>query len=177
MTQKKKTNQMTSKIYKLYINGKPKRPGTHQYPYLDPKVAVVARKRDPIVDQTSFRRIFQTVRNLRKKTTGMSSEGPKIWGGRYGSAWNDRKTKKIGDPLWRPPPRSTARSGCVRWRLAVKFGRQGRLALIFLPGWRMCKGGGRNSIPRTKPDWPENRSKRPSSGSTVLGSFFPGFWS
>ena len=57
-------------------------------------------------------------------------------------------------------------------RLAVKFGRQGHLALLFLPGRRVCKGGGRNHLPRPKPDWPENGSKRPSSGSTVLESFF-----
>ena len=84
MTQKWKTNQTTSKIYKLYINEKPKRPGTQQYPYLGPKVAVVAEKCDPTFGQTFFRRIFQTVRNLRKRTTGMSSEGPrgrKVWVG------------------------------------------------------------------------------------------------
>ena len=78
MTQKWETNQTTSKIYKLYINGKPKRPGTQQYPYLSPKVAVMAGKLDPTVDQIFFRRIFQTMRNLQKETTGMSSEGPKM---------------------------------------------------------------------------------------------------
>ena len=89
MTQKWKTNQTTSKIYKLYINGKPKRPGTQQYPYLGPKVAVVAEKLDPTVGQICFRHIFQAVRNMRKKTMGMSSEGPKIGGegmGRPGMA-------------------------------------------------------------------------------------------
>ena len=35
----------------------------------------------------------------------MSSEGPKMRGGRYGSAWNGRKTSKSDDPPWRPPPR------------------------------------------------------------------------
>ena len=64
MTQKWKTNQTTSKICKLYINGKPKRQGTQQYPYLGPKVSVVAEKRDPTVDQSCFLRILQTVRNL-----------------------------------------------------------------------------------------------------------------
>ena len=161
MTQKWKTNQTTSKIYKLYINGKPKRPRTQQYPYLGPKVAMVAGKCDPTVGQTSFRRIFQTVRNLRKRTTGMSSEGLKFEGGRYGSAWNGRKMKKTGDPPWQPPPLSQARSESVRRRLAVKFGRKGHLVLLFLPGQRVCKGGGRNHLPRPKPDWPENGSKRP----------------
>ena len=158
MTQKWKTNQTTSKIYKLYINENSKRPGTQKYPYLGPKVSVVVGKRDPTIDQTSFRRIFQTVRNLQKRTTGMSSEGPKLGGGRNGLAWNGRKTKKIGDPPWRSPPRSPARSGRVRRRLTVKFGRQGHLALLFLPGQRVCKGGGQNRLPRPKPDWPENGS-------------------
>ena len=64
---------------------------------------MVAGKLDPTAGQICFRRIFQTVRNLRKGTTGMSSEGPKMVGGRYGSAWNDRKIGKSGDPPWRPP--------------------------------------------------------------------------
>ena len=77
---------MTSKIYKPHINGKPKRPGTHRYPHLGPKVAVVAEKLDPIVDQFCFCRIFQTVRNLQKGTTEMSLEGPKMVEKRYGFA-------------------------------------------------------------------------------------------
>ena len=172
MTQKWKINQTTSKIYKLYINGKPKRPGTQQYPYLGPKVAVVAGKLNPTVGQIYFCRIFQTVRNPRKRTTGMSSEGPKMGGERYGLAWNGRKMKKTGDPPWRQLPRSPARSGCVRRRLAVKFGRKGHLTLILLPGRRMCKCDGWNRLPRPKPDWPENGSKRPSSGFTCFGEFF-----
>ena len=171
MTQKWKTNQTRSKIYKLYINGKPKRPGTQQYPYLGPKVAVVAGKLDPTVGQTCFRRIFQTMRNMKKRTTGMSSEGPKR-GERYGSAWNGKKTVKSGDPMWRPPPCSLARSGRVRRRLAVKFHGQGRLVVALLPGWRVHQGGGRKRLPRPKPVWPENGSKRPSSGSTGFGEFF-----
>ena len=72
---------------------------------------MVAEKLDPIVGQICFRRILRTVRNLRKGTTRMSSEGPKMVGGRYGSAWNGRKIGKSGDPLWRPLPCSPARSG------------------------------------------------------------------
>ena len=143
MTQKWKTNQTTSKIYKLYINGKPKRPGTQKYPYLGPKVVVVAGKLDPTVGQLCFRRIFQTVRNLRKGTTEMSSKGPKMMGGSYGSAWNGRKTPKSGDPMWQPPPPLPVRSGRVRQWLAGKFYRQDRLTVLLLPGQRMCKGGGR----------------------------------
>ena len=137
MTQKWKTNQTTSKIYKLYINGKPKRPGTQQYPYLGPKVAVVAGKLDPTIDQICFRRIFQTVRNLRKGTTGMSSEGPKMGKGRYWSAWIGRKIEKSDDPSWRSPPRSLARFGSVwRW-FAVKLGRRDRLVVALLLGRRV----------------------------------------
>ena len=152
MTLKWKTNQTMSKIYKIYINGKPKRPGTQQYPYLASKVPVVAGKRDPTISQTSFCRIFQTVRNLRKRTTRMSSEGPKMRGGRYGLAWNGRKTKKTSDPPWRPSPRSPARFGLVRRLFAVIFGRQGHLTLLFLPSRRVCKVGGRNHLPWLKPD-------------------------
>ena len=100
MTQKWKIKQTMSKIYKLYINKKPKRPRTQQYPYLGPKVVVVAGKLDPTVGQLCFRRIFQTVMNLRNGTTEMSSKGPKMVRGRYGSAWNGRKTPKSGDPRW-----------------------------------------------------------------------------
>ena len=137
MTQKWKTNQTTSKIYKLYINGKPKRLGTQQYPYLGPKVAVVVEKLDPTVGQICFRRIFQTVRNLRKGTTGMSSEGPKMVGGRYGSTWNGRKIGKSGDPPWRPSPCSLARSRRVRRWFAVKFFWRRRLVVALLPGQRV----------------------------------------
>ena len=153
MTQKWKTNQTTSKIYKLYINGKPKRPGTQKYPYLGLKVAVVAEKIDPTVGQICFRRIFQTVRNLRKGTTGMSSESPKMVGGRYGSTWNGRKIGKSSDPLWRPPPCSPARSGRVRLWFAVKFCQQCRLVVALLSGRRVYQVGGRCRLPRPKPVW------------------------
>ena len=107
MTQKWKTNQTISKIHKPYINGKPKRLGTHQYLYLGPTVAVVAEKLDPTVGQLCFRRNFQTVRNLQKGATEMSSEGPKMVGGRYGLAGNGLKwpknQEKSGDPRWPPP--------------------------------------------------------------------------
>ena len=45
---------------------------------------MVAEKLDPTVVQTCFRRIFQTVRNLKKMTMGMSSEGPKMGEGGMG---------------------------------------------------------------------------------------------
>ena len=175
MTQKWKTNQTTSKIHKPYINRKPKRPGTHQYPYLGPKVAVVAEKLDPTVSQLYFCHIFQMVRNLQKGTMRMSSEGPKIVGGRYGSAWSGRKMQKNGDPRWRLSLPSPARSGRVRWRFAMKFHYLDRLTLLLLPVQRVCKVGGRSRLPRLKLERPENGSKRPNSVFTILGSFFLGF--
>ena len=175
MTRKWKTNQTTSKIYKIYINGNPKRPGTHQYPYLGPKVDVVAEKLDPTVDRICFCCIFQTVMNLEKRTIEMSSEGPKILGERYGSAWNGRKMKKSGDPRWRLPPCSPARSRPVRPRVVVKFHGDGRLVVVLLPGWRVYSGGGWNRLPQLKPDPLENGSKRPSSGFSGICDFLSGF--
>ena len=177
MTQKWKTNQTTSKIHKPYISGNTKRPGTHQYPYLGPKVVVVAEKRDPTVGQLCFCRFFQKVRNLQKGTTGMSSEGPKIVEGRYGLAWSGRKMQKNCDPRWRPPRPSPARSGRVRRRLTVKFHDRDHLTLLLLHGRCVYKVGGRSRLPRLKLERPENGSKRPSSVFTILGSFFLGFWS
>ena len=68
---------------------------------------MVAEKLDPTVGQLCFCRIFQTVRNLQKGTTGMSSEGPKMVGRRYGSAWSDRKMQK---------KMVTHGGGCIRLR-------------------------------------------------------------
>ena len=133
---------------------------------------MVAEKLDPTVGQTCFLRIFQTVRNLKKRTTRRSSEGPNMGGGRYGSAWNGRKTTKFDDPSRQPPARLSARSGHVRRRLAVKICRQGLLAVLLLPGWRVYQGGDRKCLPRPKPVWPENGSKRPNSGSIGFGEFF-----
>ena len=176
MTQKWKTNQTTSKIHKPHINGKLKRPGTHQYPYLGPKVAVVAEKLDPTIGRICFCRIFQTVINLEKRTTEMSSEGPKRVEEKYGSAWNGRKMTKSDDPRWRLPSCSPARFGRVRWRLAVKFHGDGRLVVALLPGRCVCSSGGRNRLSRLKLDWPENGSKRPSSGFSGFWDFSLGFW-
>ena len=175
MTQKWKTNQTTSKIHKPHINGNTKRPETHQYPYLGPKVAVVAGKLDPIVGRICFCCIFQTVMNLEKRTTEMSSEGPKMVGERYGSVWNGRKITKSDDPrLWLPPC-SPARSRRVRLRLAVKFHGDGRLVVALLPGWRMYSSGGLNRLPKLKPDRPENGSKQPSSRFSGFRDFLSGF--
>ena len=62
----------------------------------------------------------------------------------------------------------------------MRSNRRPKLISLYLPngeesGWRVSKGGGRNRLPRLKPDWPEKGSKRPSSGSTGLGEFFSVF--
>ena len=91
-------------------------------------------------------------------------------GGRYELAWNGRKIEKSGNPLWWPPPRSPSRSWRVR-RLAVKFGRQGRLAVILLPGRRVYKGGGRSRLPRQKPIGLKTGRNDPVRGSRSWGVF------
>ena len=122
-----------------------------------------------------FRRIFQTVMNLEKMTTEMSSEGPKMVGERYGSAWNGRKMAKSDDPRWRLPLCSSARSERVRLRMAVKFHGDGRLVVALLPGPPVYSGGGRNWLPRLKPNQLENGSKRPSSRFSGFWDFLSGF--
>ena len=128
---------MTSKIYKPHINRKPKRPGTHQDHYLGPTVAVVAGKLDPTIGQLCFRRNFQTVRNLQKGTTEMSSEGPKMVERSYGGGlkWPEmaEKSRNARLPKVAAAAASPARSRRVRWRLAVKFGRRDRLDVLLPP--------------------------------------------
>ena len=132
---------------------------------------MVAGKLDPTIDRTYFCRIFQTVRNLKKKTMGMSSESPKMGGGRYGSAWNGRKKAKSDDPKLWPRPRSTARSRCIRRQLTVKFRRQGHLVVLLLPGQRIYQRGFRKRLPRPKPVWPKNWSKCSIRVPQVLRNF------
>ena len=56
---------------------------------------MVAEKLDPTVCRICLCRIFQTVMNLEKRTTEMSSEGPKMVERCYGVAGNGQKIKKI----------------------------------------------------------------------------------
>ena len=133
---------------------------------------MVAEKLDPTVGQLCFCCIFQTVRNLQKGTTEMSSEGPKMVEKRYGYARNGRKTQKSDDPSWPPPLPSPARSGGVRRRLAEKFYRRVCLVVPLLLGWHVYSDGGRNRLPRLKPDRPKNGSKRPSSGFSGFFGIF-----
>ena len=139
---------------------------------------MVAGKLDPTVGRICFCCIFQTVMNLEKKTTEMSSEGPKMVGERYGSVWNGRKMTKSGNPRLRLPPCSPARSGPVWPRLAVKFHGDGRLVVALLPSRRMYSSGGRNRFPRLKPDGLKMGQNDPVWGFRVFGfsGFSLGFW-
>ena len=93
-----------------------------------------------------------------------------------GSTCNGRKMEKSGDPRWRQPPRSQARSGCVRRLLAMKFYGQDRPVVALLPVRHVYNSGGRNQLPRLNPDRPKNGSKRPSSGFFRFLGFSLGFW-
>ena len=75
---------------------------------------MVAGKPDLTFDQFRFRCNFQTVRNLQKGTTEMSSGGPKMVERSYGVAENGRKNQEqSGDhggrrrrfvgPIWARP--------------------------------------------------------------------------
>ena len=69
---------------------------------------MVAEKLDPTFGQFCFRCNFQTVRNLQKGTTEMSSGGPKMVERSYGLAGNGLKWqenhKMPGYPRWPPLP-------------------------------------------------------------------------
>ena len=94
---------------------------------------------------------------------------------RYGSAWNGRKIAISDDPRCRQLPRLPASSGSVRRRLAVKFYGQDRPVVVPLPVRPVYSSGGRNRLPRLKPNQPKNGSKRPSSGFSGFGDFLLGF--
>ena len=136
---------------------------------------MVAGKLNPIVGRIVFCRIFQTVMNLDKRTTKMSSKGPKMVAERYGSVWNGRKMTKSDGLRLRLLPCSPARSGWVRRRLAMKFHGDGGLVVALLPGQRMYRSGGWNRLLRLKPDRLENGSKRPSSVFLGFWDFLSGF--
>ena len=59
---------------------------------------MVAGKLDPTVGRICFCRIFQKVMNLEKRTTKMSSEGPKMVEKRNGSALKLPENTKIRRP-------------------------------------------------------------------------------
>ena len=134
---------------------------------------MVVGKLDPTIGQLCFHRNFQTVRNLQKRTTEMSSRGSKILGGRYGLAENGLKWPKkweiSGDPRWPPPP-------LRRRRLSVKFHRHGRPEVEHLLGWRVCTVVGQSRLLWSKTSRLANGQNDPT-GCSRFGEFFLGFWS
>ena len=115
--------------------------------------------------------------NLEKNDHGNEFKGSKN-GGR--EVWVGLKWPK-NDKIRRPKVAATvvfaSLSERARRQLAMKFHCDGSLVVALLPGLRVYSCGGRNRLPRLKPDRLENRSKRPSSRfsgfrifSWVLGS-------
>ena len=101
----------------------------------------------------------------------MSSKGPEMVGGRYGSAWNGRKNIKIRRPIVAAAAAFTgliwARPTVVRREIWPAQSSGGSV-----PPWSApVERGGRNRLPRPKPVWPKSGSKRPSSGSTGFREF------
>ena len=111
---------------------------------------MVAGKIDPTFGQLCFRRNFQTVRNLQKGTTEMSSKGPKMVERSYGLVENGLKWPEnqeiSGDPRWPLPPLRQPLSGRVRRRSAVKFHRHDRHGVLLPPVRRVYSDGGRNRL-------------------------------
>ena len=175
MTRKWKTNQTTSKIYKPYINGKPKRPETHQYPYLGPKVAVVAGKLDPTVDRICFLSYLSNGDESGEKDPGNEFRGSKNGGKEVLVGLKLPENTKIRRPKLAA---AAAFAGPIQARPAAagrKFYRRGRLVVLLLPVRRVYSNGGRNWLPRLKPDRPKNGSRRPNSGFSGFWDFLSGF--
>ena len=97
-------------------------------------------------------------------------------GERYGLTWNGQKMTKSGNLRWRLPPCSQARSGRVWRRLTVKFHGDGCLVVALLLGRHVYSSGGRNRLPRLKPDRPEMGQNDLVRGFRVFGIFFLRFW-
>ena len=57
----------------------------------------------------------------------------------------------------------------------MKFYGQDRPVVTLLPVRCMYSSGGRNRLPRLKPDRPKNGLKRPNSGFSGFGDFLSGF--
>ena len=57
----------------------------------------------------------------------------------------------------------------------MKFYGQDRPMVALLPFQRMYSSGGRNRLPRMKPDRPKTGLKRPSSGFSGFEDFLSGF--
>ena len=105
---------------------------------------MVAGKADLTFGRFCFHCNFQTVWNLQKGTTEMSSGGPKMVERSYGAAGNGRKWPKMAgnSRIFRwftvaAAAASQARSRRVRRRFAVKFHRRDRLNVAHPLGQRV----------------------------------------
>ena len=58
----------------------------------------------------------------------------------------------------------------------MKFYGQDRPVVALLPVQSVYSSGGRNQLPRLKPDRPKNGLKRPNSGFLGFEDFLLGFW-
>ena len=88
------------------------------------------------------------------------------------------KKKKIKGKKKKNEAAVTTFAGTIRARPAVagwKFYRRGRLVVLLLPGWRVYSGGGRNRLPRLKPDDLKIGQKNPVRVFWFLG-FSLEFW-
>ena len=133
---------------------------------------MVAEKLDPTVGQLCFCHNFQTVRNLQKGTTGMSSEGPKMVEMSYGVAGNGQKIKKLQVTHDGRRHRFAGRSRRIWRRLAMKFHGRLQLDVPLPPVRRVYSDFGRNRLLWLKLERPANGSKWPNLMLTGLGSFY-----
>ena len=171
MTQKWKTNQTTSKIYKQHINGNPKRPGTHQYPHLGPKGCCGGRKTRSNCRPTLFLSYLSNNEESAKRHHGNEFRGSKNGGNEVWVGLKWPQNIKIRLPKFAA---AAAFAGPIRVRPAAA-GRE------ILPAW----SSGRppppwpahlqcwwpKSLPRMKPDRPKNGQNDLVWGFRVFGIF------
>ena len=136
---------------------------------------MVAEKPDLTFGRFHFRCNFQTVRNLQKGTTKISSGGPKMVERSYGVFENGRKSQKSDDKTVQPPSGSPVRSRLVRRRLVVKFYGRHRPMVAHLMVRRVYSNSGRwclvwFNLPRRA-----NGQNYPTFGSTSFGELLKGF--
>ena len=103
-----------SKIYKLYINGKPKRPGTQKYPYLGPISCCGGRKtrsnsRPNLFSSYLLNAEESAKRDNRNEFRGSKNGGREVW---VGLEWpENRKIRRptlaaaaaFAGPILAPP--------------------------------------------------------------------------
>ena len=141
---------------------------------------MVAGKPNSTVGQLCFRRNFQTVRNMQKGSTEMSSEGPKMVERRYGLARNvlkwPKNQERSGDPRWPPPPLRRPDPG------AFGSGWSGNFIGVIVWRWRTSLSGAccrlmAGDAPLVQNSTARKWVKKTQLGVHDFGEFFLGFWS